>query len=40
MAECGEKYAEQVISEYALRRAIWWDGEVEVVFRDGEKSDV
>ncbi|AAL63669.1 paREP2a [Pyrobaculum aerophilum str. IM2] len=27
MAEYGEKYAEPLISEYALRRAFWWEGE-------------
>ena len=26
-AEYGEKYAEPLISEYALRRAFWWEGE-------------
>ncbi|RFA95839.1 PaRep2a protein [Pyrobaculum aerophilum] len=27
IAEYGEKYTEPLISEYALRRAFWWDGE-------------
>ncbi len=27
IAEYGEKYAESLISEYALRRAFWWEGE-------------
>jgi hypothetical protein len=27
IAEYGEKYAEPLISEYALRRAFWWEGE-------------
>ncbi|RFA94333.1 hypothetical protein CGL51_10295 [Pyrobaculum aerophilum] len=27
LTEYSEKYAEPLISEYALRRAFWWDGE-------------
>ncbi|AAL63606.1 paREP2a [Pyrobaculum aerophilum str. IM2] len=27
IAEYGGKYAEPLISEYALRRAFWWEGE-------------
>jgi len=27
IAEYGEKYAEPLISEYALRKAFWWEGE-------------